>query len=101
MDRPGQSESEKPGQARTPSFDAAVAPLENGSRLNRRGLEECLAEFNRNPHGFRLLVEEILSRDNVRRQLGLLVWRVRQGEVPKPPPTRDRTYRSHIWCDDA
>jgi hypothetical protein len=79
-----ESESEKPGLARTPSFDAAVAPLENGKRLDGRGLEDCLAAFNDNPEGFQLVVEDIRCRNGVRRPLGVLVWRIRRGEIPQP-----------------
>jgi hypothetical protein len=87
-------EKEEPGLARTPSFDAAIAPLENGKRLDGRGLEECLFEFDKNPDGFRLVVDDIASRNDVRRPLGVLVWRIRKGEIPQPtvgPRPKPRT----------
>ena len=83
--RPGlESVSDKPGQARTPSFAAIVAPLENGECLDGPGLEVCLAEFEKNPEGFQLAVENIRSKGNVRRPLGVLIWRIKNGKVPRP-----------------
>jgi len=79
----------QPASARTPDFDAVVAPLEaladehGAKRLNGPGLEWCLAAYEENREGFAVCASRVLARwdqGKSRQPLGLLCRMVRDGE---------------------
>jgi hypothetical protein len=68
------------------SFDAIIEPLEvsAGKPLIGRGRQVCLAAYEENPEGFRLIAEEARVRA-ARNELGLLVRMVLDGDHRIPP----------------
>jgi hypothetical protein len=67
-------------------FDAIIEPLEvsAGKPLNGRGRQVCLAGYEENPEGFRLVAGEAQARA-ARNALGLLVRMVLDGDHRIPP----------------
>jgi hypothetical protein len=67
-------------------FDAIIEPLEvsAGKPLNGHGRQLCLAAYEENPEGFRLIAEDAQARATVN-PLGLLVCMVLGGDHRIPP----------------